>query len=113
MNADRARTARRLAMAAWLLLIVSVLCWPLGESAVGWPITALAFLPLLLPLPGLARGTPRTYRWAPMTLAPALALALTEVLVNAEARTRVAVSVALMLGTFAAMLAALRAAPRA
>jgi len=112
MSAERARAAGRIAAGAWLLLVASVLCWPLGESAVGWATTAIAFLPLVLPLPGLARGTRRTQSWAPLTLAPVLALALTEVLVNTEARARVAVTLALVLAAFAAILAALRAAPR-
>ena len=112
MSAERARAAGRVAAAVWLLLMLSVLCWPLGASAVGWATSAIAFLPLLLPLPGLARGTRRTQSWAPLTLAPVLALALTEVLVNAAARMRVALTLALVLAAFAALLAALRAASR-
>jgi uncharacterized membrane protein len=112
MTVERARATGRIAAGAWLLLILSVLCWPLGASAVGWATTAIAFLPLLLPLPGLARGTRRTQTWAPLTLAPVLALALTEVLVNPVARTRCAVTLALVLAAFATILAALRAAPR-
>ncbi len=112
MNTERARAAGRIAAGAWLVLILSVLCWPLGASAIGWVTTAIAFLPLLLPLPGLARGTRRTQSWAPLTLAPLLALALTEVLVNPAARARIAVTLALLLAAFAAILAALRAAPR-
>ena len=112
MSEERARAASRIAAGAWLVLILSVLCWPLGASAISWAITAIAFLPLLLPLTGLARGTRRTQSWAPLTLAPLLALALTEVLVNPAARLRVAVTLALLLAAFAAIIAALRAAPR-
>ena len=112
MSPQRARAAGRIAAGAWLLLILSVLCWPLGASTVGWATTAIAFLTLLPPLPGLARGTRRTQSWAPLTLAPVLALSLTEVLVNPAARARVAVTLALVLAAFAAILAALRAAPR-
>lgn len=112
MTQERARAAGRFAVGTWLLLMLSVLCWPIGDGAVGWATTAAAFLPLLLPLPGLARAARRTQSWAPMTLAPALALALTEVLVNPAARVRVAVTLALILAAFAALLAALRAAPR-
>jgi uncharacterized membrane protein len=100
------------AIAAWLALLLSVLCWPLGPSAVGWAITAIAFMPLLLPLPGLVRGTRRTLTWAPLALAPALTMALTEVLVNPALRLRVAFTLALILAAFAAILAALRARPR-
>jgi uncharacterized membrane protein len=112
MSAERARAACRIAAGAWLALILSVLCWPLGTPTVGWATTAIAFLPLLMPLPGLARGTRRTQSWAPLTLGPVLALALTEVLVNPAARARVAVTLALVLAAFSALLAALRAAPR-
>jgi uncharacterized membrane protein len=113
MNERRVRAASQVVIATWLALIVSVLCWPLGFSAIGWVTTAIAFLPLLLPLPGLARGTRRTHGWAPLTLAPVLALALTEVLVNPAQRLRIALTLALLLAAFAAILAALRAAPRA
>lgn len=112
MSGTRARAAGRVAAGAWLILVLSVLSWPLGASAIGWATTGIAFLPLLLPLPGLARGTRRTQSWAPLTLAPVLALALTEILVNAAARPRVAVTLALILAAFAAILAALRSASR-
>jgi uncharacterized membrane protein len=101
----------RVATIAWLTLLLSVLCWPLGPSAIGWPITAIVVLPLLLPLPGLVRGTRRTQSWAPLALAPALAMALTEVLVNPGVRLRVTLTLALILAAFAAILAALRRAP--
>jgi uncharacterized membrane protein len=113
MNGRRARGASRAAIVAWLALQLSVLCWPLGPSGAGWMMTTIAFLPLLLPLPGLVRGTRRTQSWAPLTLAPVLAVALTEVLVNPASRLRIALTLTLILTAFAAILAALRTAPRA
>jgi uncharacterized membrane protein len=99
---------RRLALAAWLALLISIACWPLGDAGIGPLTTTLALLPLLAPLPGMARGTRRTLRWAPLVLALPLALALTEILVNPAARARAAVSLALLLVAFAAIIATLR-----
>lgn len=109
---ERARIAHRAAVVAWLAIAASVACWPIGASGIGWPTTVLAFLPLLLPLAGIARGSRRAYRVAPMTLAPALALAVTEFLVNEPARLRTGASLALILVAFASLVAALRTAPR-
>jgi uncharacterized membrane protein len=109
---DRARITRRIALTGWLLLTVSIACWPLGSSGIGWAIALLALLPLLLPLPGIARGLRRSFGWAPLTLAPALALSLVEILVNAAGRPRATLTLALALAAFAALVAALRAAPR-
>ena len=108
MNDESARGLRRVALAIWLALLISIACWPLGAGGIGPLTTALAFLPLLAPMPGMARGTRRTLRWAPLTLAPSLALALTEILVNPAARTRASVSLALILAAFAAVIATLR-----
>ncbi len=108
MNDGSAPALRRVALAAWLALLISVACWPLGDGGIGPLATALALLPLLAPLPGMARGKQRTLRWAPLTLAPPLAIALTEILVNPAARTRVSVSLALILAAFAAIIATLR-----
>jgi len=107
----RARIARRSAIACWLILTVSVACWPFGRSGIGLPTTALAFLPLLLPLSGIARGSRQTYRWAPLTLAPALALAVAEFLINTPLRLRTGLSLALLFLAFASLIAALRTAP--
>lgn len=112
MNERSDGTINRVAIAAWLALLLSVLCWPLGPSAVGGAVTAIAVMPLLLPLPGLVRGTRRTLSWAPLALAPVLAMTLTEVLVNSAVRLRLALTLALILAAFAAILAALRRAPR-
>ena len=108
---DRARTARRVALAAWLLLAASIAAWAFAGAGIGRLSTALAFLPLLLPLPGLVRGSRRALRAAPMALAPALAIAITEVLVNPPARFLAGVTLALVLSAFAGIVAALRAAP--
>ncbi|MGH8130263.1 MAG: DUF2069 domain-containing protein [Steroidobacteraceae bacterium] len=109
---DRARITHRTAIACWFLLVASVACWPIGGSAIGWPTTAFAFLPLMLPIAGLLRGLRRTYGWAPLALAPVLALALTEVLIDDTARARAGLSLALIFLAFASVIAALRTAPR-
>jgi uncharacterized membrane protein len=100
----------RAALLAWLALLASIACWPLAGTGVA--IAALAGLPLLLPLAGLARGTPRTLRWAPLTQAPALALAVTEELANPAARIPASLTLTLLLLAFAAVIAAQRAASR-
>jgi uncharacterized membrane protein len=79
---DRASRAHQVALASWVLLAASVAAWPFVGQGIGRLSAAIAFLPLLLPLPGLARGSRRALRAAPMALAPALAIALTEVVAN-------------------------------
>lgn len=108
MKDRRAPAMHRVTLAAWLALLVSIICWPLSDSGIGWLTTALAGVPLLAPIPGMARGLRRALRWAPLTLAPPLALALTEILVNPSARTRASVTLALILMAFAAVIATLR-----
>ncbi|HEX9707095.1 MAG TPA: DUF2069 domain-containing protein [Steroidobacteraceae bacterium] len=108
---DRARAAQSLAVCTWLLLAASVACWPfIGESGIGLATASIAFLPLLLPLAGIARGSRRAFRFAAMTLAPALALAVTEFLVNVESRPWTGTTLALILLAFASLVAALRTA---
>jgi uncharacterized membrane protein len=103
---DRARTVRRLAIGAWILLGASVAAWP--GAGIGRLTAAFAFVPLLLPLPGLVRGSVKWLRAAPMALAPALALAITEILANPPARLVAGASLALAFLAFAAIVAALR-----
>ncbi len=112
MGDTGAGAAGRFALAAWIALLLSVACWPLGRSGIGNLATTLALLPLLAPLRGMARGRRRTLRWAPLTMAPALAIALTEVVVNEPARIRAAATLALILVAFAAVIAGLRQQPR-
>lgn len=111
MNARAAR-ASRFALGAWFALAACIAIWPFAGAGIG-PVTAtLAFLPLLLPLPGIIRGSRRAWSAAPMALAPALALAITETLVNPPARLLAGASLAFVLVAFAAVMAALRAAPK-
>lgn len=108
---DPARITRRAALAVWLVLAVSVALWPLPAVGIGSIAALIAGLPLLFPLPGLVRGTRRALRAAPMALAPALALSITECLVNPQARIAAGATLALAFAAFAAVLAALRALP--
>jgi uncharacterized membrane protein len=103
----------RLAAGFWILLVASIAAWPFATAGIGPASTAIALLPLLLPLPGLIRRRRRTLQWAPLTLAPALAVALTEILVNAPARVPATLSLALSFAAFAGVIAALRVSPRA
>jgi len=109
---EPARIARGAAIASWLALAGSVALWPASGSGIGIVTTLLAGLPLLLPLPGLLRGARRTLRAAPMALAPALTLAITEFLVNPPARPFAGATLVLVFASFAAILAALRTQPR-
>jgi len=113
MNGERVRRARLALFASWTLLIASIAAWPFVDAGVGLIGTAFALAPLLLPIPGLARGIHRTLRWSPLTLAPALMLALTELLANAPARVPMMLSLALILAAFAAVVATLRVSPKA
>ena len=108
---DRARSSRRAALAAWLGLAASVASWALYPTGIGSVAALVAGLPLLLPLPGILRGTRRSFRAAPMALAPALALSITEILVNPQARIAAGATLALAFAAFAATLAALRVLP--
>lgn len=108
----RAALTRRLAIGAWTLLLISIVAWPFTGGGISPVTTAIASLPLLLPLPGLVRGRRRTLQWSSLTLAPALALALTEILVNARARMPATLTLALIFAAFGASIAALRASPR-
>jgi uncharacterized membrane protein len=106
---DRVGYTRRAAIAAWLLLAASVACWPFVGAGIGWLSPSLAFAALLLPLPGMIRASRRALGAAPMALAPALVIAITEVIANPPARPWAAATLALALLAFATALTALRA----
>lgn len=109
---EREARLYRLTLGAWLLLIASIAAWPYAVAGIGIITTTVALLPLLLPLPGLIRARRSTLQWSPLTLAPALVLALTEILVNAAARIPATLTLALIFAAFAIIIAALRAIPR-
>lgn len=110
MSTLQVSRARRATLGAWTLLGLSLLAWPLfiARSAAVVPLIALAVL--LLPLSGFWRGQVRTLRWAPMTLAPALVLALTELIANPAARSPATLTLALVLIACTADIAWLRVA---
>ena len=110
MSATRTQGARWATLLIWALLIASVSVWPF--AGIGRITTAAAILPLLLPVRGFIRQTPRTIRWSSLTLAPALALAATELLVNPGAQIPAALTLALILAAFAAVVALLRTLTR-
>jgi uncharacterized membrane protein len=108
---DRAARARTAACLAWLALIAFVSFWPAGNSGISWAAAAIATIPLVLPFAWLLRGSRLAYGFAMLALAPVLALAVMELLANAAARTRAAMTLALILVAFASLIAALRAMP--
>jgi uncharacterized membrane protein len=104
--------SRAMTVWLWLAVTLSLLSWML----VGYPwfICVLAVLPLLAPLKGLIRGSRYTYAWATLFAVPYLAFALTELLVNPQARWPAAISLLLVFAWFCSMILFLRAsrAPR-
>jgi uncharacterized membrane protein len=108
----RAAAARRVAVAAWLLLLLSIAAWPVLAEGIGWPWAATALLPLLLPLPGLLGRSGIALRAAPLALAPALAVAITEIVANPAARAPAGLSLALAFAAFASIIAAIRVSPQ-
>jgi len=109
-DAGRQRTARRLTLAAALLLGVCVAAstmrsapWP---QNVAW--TAGMLLPLLLPLPGLWRGNRRTCAWATLCVAPYFIYGVTEVIANPVVRVTAAMILFAGLAWFASLVYCLR-----
>ena len=91
----------------WVAVSLSLLVWTLvGYS---WLLFVIAVLPLLAPLNGLARGRRYTYAWATLFAIPYLAFAVTELLVNPQARWVAAMSLLLVFAWFCTMILFLRA----
>jgi uncharacterized membrane protein len=99
--------ARALTIWLWLAIAASLLAW----TTVGYPwlFCALAVLPLMAPLNGLMRGRRYTYSWATLFAVPYLVFALTELLVNPQARWVAAMSLLLVFAWFCTMILFLRA----
>jgi uncharacterized membrane protein len=98
---------RSLTIWLWGAIAASLLAW----ISVGypWPFCMLAVLPLLAPLNGLVRGRRYTYAWATLFAVPYLAFAVTELLVNPQARWVAALSLLLVFAWFCTMILFLRA----
>ena len=108
----RAERARLAVLAIWALLAATLLAWYLGTLPRAAAVVAivLTVAPLAAPLPGIVARRTRSYRWAPLTLAPAMIWALTEMVANAEARPFAIAAGALAFAGLAAVVAWLRAA---
>ena len=108
---NRARVA---VILLWLTLAATVSAWSLagGATAGSVALVVLTVAPLLAPLPGLLAGRRRSYRWAPLTLAPSLTFALTELVANPPARRLAGFAALLALLCLAGIVAALRSMPR-
>jgi uncharacterized membrane protein len=109
----RAERARGAVLVAWGLLALTLLGWyavmlPPGTALVA---ALLTVAPLAAPLPGLVARRRRSYRWAPLTLAPAMIWALTELVANAAARPFALVAGLSAFAGLAAIVAWLRTAP--
>lgn len=101
-------------LAAVLVALAALaLCvaWAASRSA-PWPgaglLIAVLLAPLLLPLPGLLRGSRRACAWAALGLAPSLVYGCVEVVANPAARVAAAAVLLAGFGLFVALVARLR-----
>jgi uncharacterized membrane protein len=106
----RQRIGWRVALAAWLALILLSLLWelwlaPLREGGVWW---AVKTVPLLIALPGLARARPYTMQWALLLSLAYLLDGLVRILDPQPGATLAAIEVALALAFFVGALLFLR-----
>jgi uncharacterized membrane protein len=104
MNLEAA--SRRATVWLWIAVTLSLLAW----MTAGYPklVCIIAALPLLAPLNGLIRGKRYTYAWATLFAVPYLMFAITELLVNPQARWAAGASLFLVFGWFCAMILFLR-----
>jgi uncharacterized membrane protein len=100
-------TARTLTIVLWVAIALSFAAWM--AAGYSWGLCLLATLPLLAPLNGLIRGRRYTYSWATLFAIPYLAFAVTELLVNPNARWVAASSLLLVFAWFCVMILYLRA----
>lgn len=111
--ASRFSRARAAALLGWAGQLLALATWHLNAHAAGAAVALLVLTvaPLLPPLPGLWAGRRRTYRWAPLTLAPALAWSLTEIVANPTSRGPAVLVGLLCVFALAAVVATLRTMP--
>lgn len=109
-HAATATRARRTVLGVMLVLGFLVLAAALDSAP--WPanlLVALAWLaPLLLPLPGVLRGSRRTCVWATLCVAPYLIAGVTETIANPALRALAAAIVFAGIAWFAALIRYLR-----
>jgi uncharacterized membrane protein len=103
------RKTRRLTLILWASVALSLLAWILVGYP--WPLCVLAVMVLMAPLHGLVQGRRYTYAWATLFAIPYLMFALTELLVNPDARFVASISLLLVFGWFCTMVLFLRASP--
>jgi uncharacterized membrane protein len=115
VTAARAERARAAVLAMWVLLALTLLTWhaALLPRAAAVVAALLTVAPLALPLPGLLARRRRSYRWAPLTLAPAMTWSLTEMVANPSARPYALSAGLLAFAALAAVVAWLRTATQA
>jgi uncharacterized membrane protein len=104
---ERARYAALAAAATVAVCVVAAVLrsapWP---ANLGWTIALL--LPVAAPIPGLLRGTRRTYAWATLCVAPYFVYGVTEVIANPAVRGTAAAILFASLAWFVALVAYLR-----
>lgn len=106
-------TARRLSVAAFVALAALALAWELWLAPLrpGGSLLALKALPLLLALPGIARGRVRTYQWWSMGILAYLCEGLVRATSDpGTSATLAVVEIALALLAFLSILLYVRAA---
>jgi uncharacterized membrane protein len=106
----RLARARVATLAAAAVLAACVAAAGLGSGR--WPInlawTLGMLLPIAAPLPGLLRGSRRTYAWATLCVAPYLVYGVTEITANPAVRIAAAVILFASLAWFVALITYLR-----
>lgn len=110
MTAQRLRRARAVALGTAAVLAVCVAAaslrsapWPVN---LGWTIALL--LPVAAPIPGMVRGTRRTYAWATLCVAPYFMYGITEVIANPAVRGAAAAILFASFAWFVTLVAYLR-----
>lgn len=106
----RQRVGWRIALGAWIALILLSLLWelwlaPLREGGVWW---AVKTFPLLIALPGLARARPYTMQWALLLSLAYLLDGLVRILDPQPGATLAGIEVALAVAFFIGALLYLR-----
>lgn len=110
---ERARTrmvAQRAVLATWVALgitIAAAVALASGSTASA-VVTAVLFVPWLMPLRGLLRGDRRTHAWATLCVAPYFVYGMTEVIANPAVRVAAALMMAASLAHFVTLVAFLR-----